>query len=114
MRKSLLALTVTILPPFSPVTIVSAAYFPAVAHEHKSAAGRVSWYPHECCHDGDCRPVMRVRSLRDGFLMTTEDGMTLFIGSQLSRRQSLDNRWHVCVGVGEYPPVVCVFEPPGS
>lgn len=46
--------------------------------------------------------------------MTTEDGMTLFIGSQLSRRQSLDNRWHVCVGVGEYPPVVCVFEPPGS
>jgi len=88
---------------------------PAGAHVHHSANGSpVNWYPRDCCHDGDCHPVLRVESASDGLLMTTEDGVTLFVNPAKSRRPSLDSRWHVCFGAGEDPSVFCVFEPPNS
>jgi hypothetical protein len=94
----------------------SAVSFPqAWAHIHRSPNGAfVSWYPRECCHDGDCRPVSRIQIVSHGFLMTTEDGSTVFVTSQKMRRYSLDSRWHICLSPGEYPDVLCVFEPPGS
>jgi hypothetical protein len=27
------------------------------AHSYVDERGVVSWYPIECCHDGDCRPL---------------------------------------------------------
>jgi hypothetical protein len=97
------------------LTAYTAVFSPASAHVHHSPDGTsVNWYPIECCHDGDCHPASRVQALSDGFLMTTEDGTTLFVNSQKLRRQSLDNRWHVCFGSGEYPAVLCIFEPPSS
>jgi hypothetical protein len=97
------------------LTAYIAAFSPASAHVHHSPDGTsVNWYPTECCHDGDCHPASRVQALADGFLMTTEDGTTLFVNSQKLRRQSLDNRWHVCFGPGEFPAVLCIFEPPNS
>ncbi|HWL20763.1 MAG TPA: hypothetical protein VNS33_13910 [Bradyrhizobium sp.] len=88
---------------------------PAGAHVHHSADGSaISWYPRDCCHDGDCHPVLRVQSASGGLLMTTEDGVTLFVNAATSRRPSRDSRWHVCFGAGEDPSVFCVFEPPNS
>jgi hypothetical protein len=87
----------------------------ASAHVHHGADGSsVSWYPRDCCHDGDCHPVSHLQTLPNGFLMTTEDGTTLFVTSQKLRRQSHDSRWHICFGSHEYVDVLCVFEPPGS
>jgi hypothetical protein len=115
--------------PFSAVTTMSIAALlrtpllmlsviglsSAAAHVHRSEdRSMVSWYPKECCRDGDCRPVTRVQKQQDGFLLTTEDGATLYVSSSSVRRYSLDNRWHVCFGAYEEHRVVCVFEPGAS
>jgi hypothetical protein len=87
----------------------------ATAHIHRGSDGSVeNWYPSECCHNGDCHPVSRIQDRPDGFLMTTDDGTTLWVGFQRARRPSHDSRWHVCFGSHEVHEVVCVFEPPGS
>jgi hypothetical protein len=87
----------------------------ARAHVHHSPDGSsVNWYPQDCCHDRDCRPVSRIRPLSDGFLMTMEDGTTLFVNAMRWRRPSQDSRWHVCFIMGEEPVIQCVFAPPDS
>ena len=97
------------------LTACIAVFSPACAHVHHSPDGTsVNWYPTECCHDGDCHPVSRIRAWSDGLLMTTEDGATLFVDPSKARRPSRDGRWHVCYGAGENPAVLCVFEPPNS
>lgn len=91
------------------------AAIPAGAHVHYDRDGtRVDWYPYECCHDGDCHPVSRLKSLADGFVMTTENGAMLFVPAHMVRRPSLDGRWHVCFDASEKPAILCVFEPPNS
>jgi hypothetical protein len=93
------------------IAIVSSAR----AHIHHSPDGSsVSWYPGDCCHDRDCHPVSRIRSVPEGFLMTTEDGTTLFVHASRWRRPSQDSRWHVCFGAGDKPVAHCVFEPPNA
>jgi hypothetical protein len=97
------------------MTASVAAVSPAFAHVHHSPDGStVSWYPRDCCSDGDCHPVSRISAWSDGLLMTTEDGTTLFVDPSKLRRQSHDGRWHVCFGAQENPVVLCVFEPPSS
>jgi len=92
-----------------------AAVSAARAHVHHSPDGSsVSWYPGDCCHDRDCHPVSRIRTLSDGFLMTTEEGTTLFVNATRWRRPSQDSRWHVCFGAGQEPVVHCVFAPPDA
>jgi hypothetical protein len=89
----------------------------APAHVHHSADGSaVDWYPRECCHDGDCRPVSEIRSSDQGLWMTTEDGITVLTSWQKAHRLSHDNRWHVCVSFDELnqPVVLCIFEPGSS
>jgi hypothetical protein len=89
-----------------------AVAIPARAHIHHSQDGTsVSWYPLDCCHDGDCHPVAQIKPLVDGFVMTTEDGATLFVPLRKPRRQSLDGRWHVCFDPSEKPAILCIFEP---
>jgi hypothetical protein len=93
------------------LAVVSAAR----AHVHRSPDGTaVNWYPGDCCHDGDCHPVSRIRVVSDGFWMTTEEGTTLFVNALRWRRPSQDDRWHVCFGAGDNPSPHCVFEPPNS
>jgi hypothetical protein len=43
------------------VLALSALAGPAASRTHANKGGSTaSWYPHECCHDSDCRPVTNV------------------------------------------------------
>jgi hypothetical protein len=88
---------------------------PAEAHEHVNADGsRVSWYPKECCNDGDCRPVATVKKAPHGLWLTTVDGQTVLIGPRDQRRPSGDFRWHICIGADDVDNAIkifCIFEP---
>jgi hypothetical protein len=89
----------------------------AKSHTHQSPDGTTtSWYPHDCCHDGDCRPVATVRPAREGLWMTTVDGLTLLVGPGDQRRASRDMRWHLCIAVDDTNTlqIRCIFEPPNS
>jgi hypothetical protein len=96
------------------------ASIPGKAHTHIDPDGSaISWYPIECCDNGDCRPVASIEPTSKGLLMTTVDGYRLIVGETQTRRPSRDNRWHVCLGedVAEEnnpPHVRCVFEPPNT
>ena len=87
----------------------------ARSHVHVLPDGTtVKWYPQECCHDRDCRPVAVVRAGPEGLWMTTVDGQTILIGRNDARRPSQDMRWHICLGPDEHSHTVvqCIFEPP--
>ena len=90
----------------------------ADAHSHKNPDGTTtSWYPMECCHDGDCRPVSRIVRAPHGLWLTTVDNQTVLIGPNDRRLPSRDMRWHVCINhdIETVPDTVrCVFEPPDS
>ena len=91
---------------------------PVRPHKHVESDGDVvSWYPTECCNDGDCRPVATVRRAPNGLWMTTVDGYTILVGPKDVRRLSRDTRWHVCIGTeldDPTPRLRCVFEPSHS
>jgi hypothetical protein len=89
----------------------------AVGHTHLEPDGTaISWYPRECCHDRDCRPVVQIQAVGAGLWMTTDDGQTVLIGPDEERRPSLDLRWHVCLARDHSGGVIvqCVFQPPSS
>jgi hypothetical protein len=92
---------------------------PAASHVHVNKDGsKTSWYPHECCNDGDCRPVASVTRTEHGFWLTTVDGHTVLVGRSEVRRSSKDMRWHICIGppdaVSDVPVVTCIFAPLGT
>lgn len=90
---------------------------PVASHVHADPDGRtVDWYPPDCCHDKDCRPVTRVEERRNILWMTTTDGFTIAVDPRQSRRLSRDDRWHVCIDLDELNQafVRCVFEPARS
>ena len=104
---------------FTAVTILVIEAFPAHAHTQVGPDGQqVTWYPFECCHGRDCRPIATIKSAPNGLWMTTVDGLTVLVGPSDRRRPSLDQRWHICMGPGEMddsgPQVYCIFEPPNS
>lgn len=91
----------------------------AQSHTHVDPDGTaVTWYPAECCHDEDCRPVVSIKRALTGMWMTTVDGHTVLVAPTDQRRRSLDMRWHICVAPAEMddpgPKIMCVFEPPSS
>jgi hypothetical protein len=93
--------------------------FPANPHTHVEPDGNaISWYPKECCHDGDCRPVASIKPAYNGLWMTTVDGHTVLIGPNHERRSSRDMRWHICIGLDDIdnqtPRITCIFEPSNS
>jgi len=111
-RRSSLALFAGLLTFFVGIN-------PGWTHTHVGSDGKqVSWYPFECCHGRDCRPVATIKSAPNGLWMTTVDGLTVLVGPGNRRRPSLDNRWHICIGPGEMddagPQIFCIFEPPNS
>ena len=97
---------------------LSASSHVALTHTPKNADGTtVSWYPHDCCHDGDCRPVSRIVRAPQGLWLTTVDNQTVLVGPSDRRLPSRDMRWHVCINQDIEPvadTVRCVFEPPDS
>jgi hypothetical protein len=58
-----------------------------------SAAYAHSWYPHDCCHDADCRPVPceELVETRNGIMWR---GVVLFNDAQV--KPSQDRFCHVC------------------
>jgi hypothetical protein len=76
-----------------------------------------SWYPKDCCGNGDCKPVTEVQRVGAGIWLKTADGITMFVGSQEPRQPSHDLRWHVCVRFDHDAKTLvlhCVFEPKGT
>lgn len=84
------------------------------AHVHIADGYTVDWYPEECCHNRDCRPVHRVEVVTNGLVLTTDSGNRILVESHRLRRVSLDHRWQVCYRSDENPIIECVFEPPNS
>jgi|SRR5581483_8913673 len=96
---------------------VAAFPLPASTHTHVNPDGTVvEWYPKECCHDRDCRPVATIRAAAHGLWMTTVDGQTVLVGPDDERRPSRDSRWHICLGEDIYgtPVIRCLFQPPNA
>lgn len=90
---------------------------PASPHKHVDPdGGIVAWYPKECCHDHDCRPVATIRRASQGLWMTTVDGQTVLVGVDEQRRPSRDMRWHICLSedLDHNTVIQCVFEPPSA
>jgi hypothetical protein len=80
---------------------------PAAAHE---------WYPRECCSGLDCAPVQRVELMDNAaFLVTSTHGTTV-VPATFPKRESRDNRMHVCMRPGEAGRMkpICVFLPPAT
>jgi hypothetical protein len=80
---------------------------PAAAHD---------WYPRECCSGFDCAPAERVQLMDNAsFLVKSMHGTTVVPGT-FPKRESKDNRMHVCMRPGEAGRMkpICVFVPPAS
>ena len=75
-----------------------------------------SWYPHECCGEGDCAPAESVVQQDDGSWRVTAHGMVAVIPRDFHWRRSPDAAVHVCIrklrSGAEY--VVCAFRAPGT
>jgi hypothetical protein len=75
-----------------------------------------SWYPHDCCHDGDCHPVPcdELVETRNGIMWR---GVVLFNDAQVKASQ--DQFCHVCAkeqkgsSILPYLPI-CAFIQPSS
>lgn len=85
------------------------------SHTHVEADGStVSWYPKDCCDNGDCRPVIHIQAVGAGLWMTTVDGATILVGPRDMRRPSRDMRWHICLAKDpetQGTQIRCLFEP---
>ena len=73
-----------------------------------------SWYPWECCSGMDCAPVEKFSMTPNNEWMLTSKHGTVIIPAQMKRRESKDNRFHVCMRKAEGITMpLCVFVPPG-
>jgi hypothetical protein len=90
----------------------------ANSHIHTERDGStVSWYPHDCCSDGDCRPVAKIWGAPHGLWMETVDGQTVLVGPGDKRRPSKDMRWHICIHFDtdqQLLEIRCIFELPNA
>jgi hypothetical protein len=107
------ACLLTILLLFGWMTL--SGHAPARAH---------SWYPKECCHDGDCAPVDSITRFvpaagGQALLIVTSKHGTALVPEDFPVRESGDGRMHVCMVRSDTDPfsdigVVCLFAPPGT
>jgi hypothetical protein len=79
-------------------------------------------YPHDCCANNDCAPVIRSENLKYNLfkaidpnspdvpvmLVETKHGSAM-VPPNLKPRDSKDHRMHACIRNGA---VVCIFYPP--
>ncbi|MBN9263560.1 MAG: hypothetical protein J0I57_14875 [Hyphomicrobium sp.] len=87
-----------------PVLMIPA---PASAHD---------WYPIECCSGIDCAPVDQAEFREGDTLVVTTKHGTGIVPSSMTRRESKDNKMHVCMRKSwdGQMRVICVFLPPPS
>jgi hypothetical protein len=73
-----------------------------------------SWYPRDCCRDHDCRPVPcdQLRHTSTGWQWIV-NGHEIAHFEELTRRDSMDDHCHVCVGNGNLLGR-CLFTLPGG
>lgn len=67
------------------------------------------WYPLDCCSGQDCAPVLNAQFDPDRGLVVTSRHGTIAVPASFPRRESKDNRMHVCI---RYGTLRCFFEPP--
>ncbi len=79
-------------------------------------AGAHDWYPIECCSGIDCAPVDQAERREGDTLIVTSKHGTGIVPSSLTRRESKDNKMHVCMrrSWDGQMRVICVFLPPPS
>lgn len=80
-----------------------------------SGATAHSWYPTECCHNDDCAPVDRVDNSNGNAMVVTTRHGTATVPETLTRRESRDEKMHVCMRPSVFNSqmrVLCIFVPP--
>ncbi|HWV83037.1 MAG TPA: hypothetical protein VNZ50_16520 [Hyphomicrobiaceae bacterium] len=89
--------------------ILLALMVPAPASAH-------DWYPIECCSGLDCAPVDQAEFQGGDTLIVTSKHGTGIVPASMARRESRDNRMHVCMRKSwdGQMRVICVFLPPPS
>ena len=86
-----------------------------------SSADAHSWYPKECCSDGDCAPVESISLFASAvnpstqLLVKSRHGTAILEGN-FPVRESQDGRMHVCMRHSETDPfgdisIACFFAP---
>ncbi|MBS0242147.1 MAG: hypothetical protein JSS20_08205 [Proteobacteria bacterium] len=79
-----------------------------------ASAAAHSWYPHWCCSDNDCAPVLRTKPVEGGKWVTSRHG-TVFVPRDYRIDRSQDNDAHVCMMPDPVIPgkmkLLCYFEP---
>ncbi len=73
-----------------------------------------SWYPHECCSDGDCSPADAVFVDAHGETIVITGMSRLVVPHGFPIRSSPDNRVHICFSrsnTEEVTPIYCIFAP---
>ena len=87
-----------------------------LAGTNAAAAIAHDWYPMECCHGMDCAPVDHVDMSGPGGMTVTSRHGTAVIPENMPRRESLDQRMHVCMQPSSFGRmrVICVFIPPAT
>ena len=82
------------------------AYLLAVLLVINGAAEAHSWYPRDCCHDADCRPVpcAELVATRNGLMWR---GAVIFNDQQIKASQ--DESCHVCAKAQQNAivPLIC-------
>jgi hypothetical protein len=96
---------------FAPILMAAFAALtetsPAYAH---------SWYPLECCAEGDCMAADRILPGRDGDRFVVAGRLRVWIPRGFVARTSADEKIHICIFRGEFnmPMPRCLFLPPQS
>ena len=87
-----------------PLLIISST--PASAHD---------WYPWDCCSGMDCAPVERTELMPNADMRVTSKHGTAVVPATFPKRDSLDNKMHICMRPGENGmKTICIFLPPAS
>lgn len=80
----------------------------------QEAAYGHSWYPNECCSEGDCSPADALFIDSHGDTIVTAGMSRLIVPHGFHFRPSPDNRIHICFSrsrTEDVTPVYCVFVP---
>ncbi len=79
---------------------------PAAAHDR---------YPWDCCSGMDCAPVDKAVLLPDSAMMVTTKHGTTIVPATFPKRDSQDNRMHVCMRPADGGmKTICIFFPPAT
>ena len=64
-----------------------------------------SWFPHECCGNGDCKEIIEWRTEGDQWIIKTNE-MTKIVPTTFPIRPSQDNKRYLCA---TKLSVYCIF-----